>query len=149
MQRYPAPTACPVCGAQMRVTHLKCDRCQTELTGNFAPCRFCALPEKDLRFIETFLRCRGSIKDVERALGVSYPTVRNMLDSALRALGYEMGTEAGREEGDRRQVLELLNRGEIDAREAVARLKALREKGEESDERRKKEDSADALGRQD
>lgn len=77
MQRYPAPTACPVCGAQMRVTHLKCDRCQTELTGNFAPCRFCALPEKDLRFIETFLRCRGSIKDVERALGVSYPTVRN------------------------------------------------------------------------
>ena len=38
-----------------------------------------------------FLRCRGSIKEVEKALGVSYPTVRNMMDAALEALGLGNG----------------------------------------------------------
>lgn len=124
-----APTACPVCGTAMQVTKLRCPRCESELLGRFVPCRFCALPEKDLRFIEVFLRCRGSIKDVERTLGVSYPTVRNMLDGALRALGFEETPEAASEaapkEKSRREILDRLEAGEIDATEAAKRLKAL------------------------
>jgi len=122
---YNAPTVCPVCGEAMQVTRLQCKQCGSELSGRFNVCRFCALPEKDLRFIETFLRCRGSIKDVERELGVSYPTVRNMLDNALRALGFEESAPSRQTEAGRREVLDLLEAGEIDAGEAVKRLKTL------------------------
>lgn len=122
---YTAPAVCPVCGGVMRITSLHCPHCDSGVTGSFAPCRFCALPEKELKFIETFLKCRGSIKDVERELGVSYPTVRNMLDSALRALGYEGGAPVQAAGDARREVLTLLEQGEIDAKEAVKRLKAM------------------------
>ena len=88
-KNFHAPAQCPVCGERMLVTKLRCPHCGTELSGEFAPCRFCRLEEKHLQFVETFLRCRGSIKEVERALGVSYPTVKNMLDAALTALGLD------------------------------------------------------------
>ena len=88
-KNFHAPAQCPVCGERMLVTKLRCSHCGTELSGEFAPCRFCRLEEKHLQFVETFLRCRGSIKEVERALGVSYPTVKNMLDAALTALGLD------------------------------------------------------------
>jgi hypothetical protein len=86
------------------------------MTGRFALCRFCALDEKHLRFIETFLRCRGSIKDVERSLGLSYPTVRGMLEAALGALGFN-------EPVDKTDVLAQLESGEIDAETAVTLLR--------------------------
>ena len=70
-KNFHAPAQCPVCGERMLVTKLRCSHCGTELSGEFAPCRFCRLEEKHLQFVETFLRCRGSIKEVERALGVS------------------------------------------------------------------------------
>ena len=95
-KNFHAPAQCPVCGERMLVTKLRCSHCGTELSGEFAPCRFCRLEEKHLQFVETFLRCRGSIKEVERALGVSYPTVKNMLDAALTALGLDEKPELGK-----------------------------------------------------
>jgi len=73
-------------------------------------------------FVVTFLKVRGNLREMERELGVSYPTVRNRLDGVLKALGYEVEREAAREE-DRRQVLAALERGELTAEEAVRRLK--------------------------
>jgi hypothetical protein len=90
------------------------------MTGRFALCRFCALDEKHLRFIETFLRCRGSIKDVERSLGLSYPTVRGMLEGALAALG--MGGAEDPRQATRSSVLDRLENGEITAEEAITLL---------------------------
>ncbi|MFX6969214.1 DUF2089 family protein, partial [Acinetobacter baumannii] len=66
-----------------------------------------------------FVKARGNLKEVERILGVSYPTVRARLDALLKALGYE----AAEEGEDRLEVLEALRRGEISVEEAVARLK--------------------------
>lgn len=122
---YQAPTTCPVCGTAMQVTKLQCPHCESELSGHFAPCRFCALPEKEMAFVEVFLKCRGSLKDVERELGISYPTARNMLDNALRALGYEGEPEADSQSDSRSEILDLLEKGEIDAKEAAKRMKAL------------------------
>ena len=68
MKTYHAPSQCPVCGEPMQVTRLHCPNCHTELSGQFTPCRFCTLEEKHLQFVEVFLRCRGSIKEVERTL---------------------------------------------------------------------------------
>ena len=124
----PETAQCPVCGERMLVTKLRCSHCGTELSGEFAPCRFCRLEEKHLQFVETFLRCRGSIKEVERALGVSYPTVKNMLDAALTALGLDEKPElrALREKEERAEILQRLSDGEIDVDTAIEALHQLK-----------------------
>ena len=127
-KNFHAPAQCPVCGERMLVTKLRCSHCGTELSGEFAHCRFCRLEEKHLQFVETFLRCRGSIKEVERALGVSYPTVKNMLDAALTALGLDEKPElrALREKEERAEILQRLSDGEIDVDTAIEALHQLK-----------------------
>ena len=127
-ERFHAPAQCPVCGADMVVTKLRCSHCGTELSGEFAPCRFCRLEDRHLRFVENFLRCRGSIKEVERALGVSYPTVKNMLDAALTALGLDEKPEQRvlREKEERSEILQRLSDGEIDVDTAIEALNQLK-----------------------
>ena len=125
---FHAPAQCPVCRESMVVTKLRCSHCGTELSGEFSPCRFCRLEEKHLQFVETFLRCRGSIKEVERALGVSYPTVKNMLDAALSALGLDEKPElrALREKEERSEILQRLSNGEIGVDTAIEALNQLK-----------------------
>lgn len=79
-------TQCPVCDASLRVTELSCPACETRLAGTFLAAPLAALSAEHQRFVETFVLCRGVIRDVERELGVSYPTVRARLDAAVAAL---------------------------------------------------------------
>ena len=80
-----------------------------------------------MQFVEVFLRCRGSIKEVEKALGVSYPTVRNMMDSALTALGLNDKQQSGETEDERREsILTKLKNHEIDVGAAVEELRKLK-----------------------
>lgn len=124
--KYHAPSICPVCGNNMDITRVHCSKCNTELTGKFTPCKFCTLEEKHMVFVETFLRCRGSIKEMEKALGVSYPTVRNMMDAALEALGMGEQPEPSREEAGREAILNRLAGNEIDVNQAVEALRNLK-----------------------
>lgn len=127
-RQYHAPTLCPVCGEPMAVTRLSCSHCGAELTGSFAGCRFCRLEEKQLNFIETFLRCRGNIKEVEKALGISYPTVKNMLENALSSLGLSEQAElkAVREQEERAEILERLANKELDVDTAIEALNQIK-----------------------
>src|ERR687886_1316885 len=84
---------CPMCEAELGVTHLRCQQCGTGLEGVFHLTRFDRLSREHLRFIDVFLKNRGVIRDVERELDISYPTVRGRLDEVIRALGYD--TPAG------------------------------------------------------
>lgn len=120
---------CPGCDAPLEVSQLTCVECDTVIHGHFAPCSFCKLSPENLRFAESFIRLRGNIKDMERELGVSYPTVRSRLNAVIKALGFEPKDE-GEEERDEagareaaQEVLAQLERGEIDVTEAVARLR--------------------------
>ena len=80
-----------------------------------------------MQFVEVFLRFRGSIKEVEKALGVSYPTVRNMMDSALTALGLNDKQQSGETEDERREsILTKLKNHEIDVDAAVEELRKLK-----------------------
>jgi hypothetical protein len=119
-------TQCPVCDTQLAITELQCRGCGTALRGVFElpRCPFCALPPEQLRFLELFLRCRGNMRDVERTLGLSYPTVRARLDALLTALGYTGAAVADAAE-QRREILEALNAGTMTADEAAALLEAL------------------------
>ncbi len=125
---YQPPTKCPVCQAPLRITRLACPSCKTELSGSFVPCKYCALDDKQQVFMETFLRSRGNIKDVERTLGISYPTVKGLLDDLLRTLYPDMATQ--KEETLRvSDVLDRLEKKEITAQEAAKLLAQL--KGEQ------------------
>ncbi|NLJ81028.1 MAG: DUF2089 domain-containing protein [Firmicutes bacterium] len=122
---YTTPGTCPICGHELRVNRLSCSFCATELAGNFSICKFCRLPAEQKKFIEIFIKCRGSIKEVEKELGISYPTVRNRLDSVIQALGYRVSPaeNSGHNSANAAEILAALERGDISVAEAAEQLK--------------------------
>ncbi len=114
---------CPTCNGGLVITHLRCPTCDTGVEGRYSPCRFCRLSETTLEFIECFIRNRGNIREMERELGISYPTVRNRLNEVIREMGYESNHE---QQWTRRQILERLDAGEIDMEETMRLLEELR-----------------------
>lgn len=125
--RHPMPTHCPVTGEPLEVTRLQGPTSGVVLEGRFAPNEFALLPPEPLEFLRIFVRVRGNLKEAERILGVSYPTVRARFERMLTALGYE-APEADGDEGGSAAVLASLEAGEIDADEATRRLEALRKR---------------------
>ena len=82
-----APSDCPVCGEHLSVTRLGCGSCGSELAGVFASCPFCALTDKESEVLRVFLASRGNLREVEKHLGVSYPTARLRFNELLQKLG--------------------------------------------------------------
>lgn len=113
------PADCPVCGAALQLTRLSCPDCHTELSGAFEPCEFCLLGADDRRVLAVFLQSRGNVKELERHLGVSYPTARARLERLLGRLGLGEGAPPP---PPRVEVLEQLARGEISVDEALGRV---------------------------
>lgn len=92
------------------------------IQGEFEPPSLAGLRYEDQIFVGEFVRCHGSIKHMEKAFGVSYPTIKNRLNriaSLLQLVHIEI-EPAGEPTDD---VLDLLDRGEISATEAAERLK--------------------------
>lgn len=112
---------CPVCNHELTVARLKCDSCDTVIENNFKLSKFDYLSDEELYFTETFIRCRGNIKEVEKELSISYPTVRSKLDAVIKKLGYE--TDAGEQSMKKEEILKALENGEITAEQAIAQLK--------------------------
>jgi hypothetical protein len=128
-------STCPVCSKELAVTRLHCRSCGTTLEGDFSVGRFGRLSRDQLTLLESFLRSRGNLRDMERELGISYPTVRTRVEALVRALGFgargdddTVDEAAATKEpaGDPRQaILEQLARHEIGAEEAAAAIRAL------------------------
>jgi hypothetical protein len=114
---------CPICGSELRVKVLACPSCRTKIEGDFSPpeSRLFSLSREDLEFVEMFVQSRGSIKEMEKALGVSYPTVRGMLDSVIGKLGYTV--DRGISPDKRKDILDRLDKGELSVGEATKLLK--------------------------
>ena len=135
-------STCPVCSGELAVTRLHCGSCGTTLEGDFSVGRFGRLSRDQLALLESFLRSRGNLRDMERELGISYPTVRSRVEQLVRSLGYgprgdDEATEEAASAGDgpagpagsagssRKDILERLARHEIGAEEAAAAIRAL------------------------
>ncbi|MCL4242812.1 MAG: DUF2089 family protein [Dehalococcoidia bacterium] len=116
--------ACPSCDSPMVVRRLECPTCGVGVDGRFDAGPLARLSREQLSFVETFLRARGKIKDVEEELGISYPTVVARLNDVLVALGFEAG-EDPREAERRQRVLDELAAGRLSAAEAAEQLRAL------------------------
>jgi len=113
------PGQCPICGGGTEVTEITCNTCKSTIRGHFKPCRFCTLSQEHKDFAEIFIKNRGNIKEIERELNISYPTVKSRLDSLIAALGYK---NCSTSTDDKKEILERLYRGEITAEEAVRLL---------------------------
>jgi len=129
-------STCPVCSNELSVTRLHCDSCGTTLEGEFSVGRFGRLNREQLALLESFLRSRGNLRDMERELGISYPTVRSRVEALVRALGFgprDGEAAAAEPETDdepanrlsRQDILERLSRHEIAADEAAALIRDL------------------------
>jgi hypothetical protein len=113
------PSNCPVCSSKLALTRLSCPSCETELSGAFTQCEFCVLGDEDRDVLRVFLASRGNMKDLERHLGVSYPTARARFDALLGKLGIERTAAPAQ---SRLELMEQVARGEIDVEEAMKRL---------------------------
>lgn len=118
------PKKCPACRQDMRVCLLRCPDCGTEVQGDFILGRFAQLSGEQLAFLETFIRCRGNLKDVGAAIGISYPTARNRLDNMIEALGFgDKSAKTAR----RLEILGQLKDGTITTEEALNLLQGGKE----------------------
>ena len=118
---YKLISHCPVCSKKLKAIRLKCSSCNTVVENEFELSKFDYLNNDQLYFIETFIRCRGSIKEVERELGISYPTVRAKLDEVIMSLGYS--AKEGKVKEDNKDILAALEKGDISVDEAISKLK--------------------------
>lgn len=120
---------CPSCGAPVEVTQLSCTACETIIHGHFTPCPFCKLSPESVRFAELFVRLRGNVKEMERELVLSYPTVRGRLNGIIRELGFEPDEEPQGDEDTspaRQEILARLEQGTVNVAEAVELLKKVK-----------------------
>ncbi|MBU5591819.1 DUF2089 domain-containing protein [Clostridium sp. MSJ-4] len=117
---YRVLSRCPVCSKKLKVTKLKCSVCGTTIENEFSLSKFEYLSADQLNFVEVFLKSRGSIKEVEKELGISYPTVRAKLDEVISTLGYDVPKKSS---ANNTEVLDMLERGEISPEQAVEMLK--------------------------
>jgi hypothetical protein len=115
----PPPAHCPSCAARLTVSGLHCDECGTGITGQFRQCAFCALDDAQLTLLRVFLAARGNAKELERHLGVSYPTARARLDSLLAVLGINTPPP---DAPNRRDILAAVASGELDVDAALGQL---------------------------
>ena len=128
-------STCPVCSNELAVTRLHCRSCGTTLEGDFSVGRFGRLNRDQLVLLESFLRSRGNLRDMERELGISYPTVRSRVEALVRTLGFgpradaddidEAAVEPTATPRTRSEVLEALARHELSAEDAAAAIRAL------------------------
>ncbi len=125
MARKPAPIAtCPACSGRLAVERMRCPGCGLAVEGDFTTSRLGLLPLEQQRFVEVFLAARGNIREVERILGVSYPTVRKRLEAVLASLGTE-AVELAESAGRREEILARIEKGELSAKEGARLLREM------------------------
>lgn len=123
-QTYPQPVDCPTCHHALTVTELSCATCGTRVSGQFRRCEFCGLDDDQRALLRVFLATRGNVKEIERFLGVSYPTARARLDDLIGAVGAnEAAPKAqGSAPRDRHAILDQVAVGALDVGEALQLL---------------------------
>jgi hypothetical protein len=128
-------STCPVCSSELAVTRLHCRSCGTTLEGDFSVGRFGRLNREQLALLESFLRSRGNLREMERELGISYPTVRSRVEALVNALGFgpraesedpdDQAAEPTQDGRSREDILQALARHEMSADDAAAAIRAL------------------------
>jgi hypothetical protein len=110
-----ANTRCPYCFGRMQVSSLACERCGTEVRGEFALGSLLSLTAEQQSFVVRFVTASGSLKEMAEVLGVSYPTVRARLDRIIEVLR----TEQTAGEARRGAILDAIEEKRLTPQEAT------------------------------
>jgi hypothetical protein len=135
--------ACPACQQALQPKLLVCPACDIKVEGPFQLNEFATLGPEDLHFLRIFVRSEGRIREMESALGLSYPTIRARLSALKRKLSGEVTDAGGSQDGGSKEeaklprseeesvaaVLAKLNAGEIPFDEAMREIKRIRATG--------------------
>ena len=114
-------TTCPYCKGKLRIKEYKCDNCNLTLRGDFEDSSFANLSSEQLDFVKTFIVVQGNIKEMEKRLNVSYPTVKNRLAEIIRAMGH-----GSKSDEDYVDIFHDLEEGFITVDQALAMIEARR-----------------------
>ncbi len=109
-------------GDRMLVERIRLASSGIAVEGSFELPPLAQLPMEDQVFIGAFVRSHGSIKEMERLFGVSYPTVKNRLNRLSQTLGAVLGVET-EPAPTASEVLDQLERGDITPAQAAEELK--------------------------
>ena len=80
---------CPVCDSRLRLKRLACPECQAEFPCDRELSPYDYLSEGQKEFLDTFISCRGNLKELQERLCISYPFAKKKLDEVVFALGLE------------------------------------------------------------
>jgi hypothetical protein len=108
---------CPDCKEPLSVNRLACPTCELSLEGEFEISPLGKLSPDDQAFVIAFVRHHGSLKKMESIFEISYPTVKNRLNSIAAALDKNFANPS-----PNLYVLEQLSRGELTVEEALEKL---------------------------
>ncbi|MFA5340616.1 MAG: DUF2089 domain-containing protein [Clostridia bacterium] len=114
------PSQCPICEGELIITDMVCKNCKTHISGEFYTTKLAKLDPNQLEFVEAFIKCRGSIKEMEKELKISYPTVKSRLEIVAKTMGYN---DEKQEDDTRMKVLDSIEKGEMTVEEALKILK--------------------------
>ncbi|MCO5175934.1 MAG: DUF2089 domain-containing protein [Thermomicrobiales bacterium] len=122
--------SCPSCEGELIVRELYCPTCDIQIRGSFAAPSPAAptlrLSQEQQAFLRLFVMSRGNLSDVERSLGVSYPTVRAKLDDLIAAFTEESGSpESEADELNREEILARVADGRLSPDEGMSMLRRL------------------------
>ncbi len=78
------PNLCPSCGHTLTVRRFGCGSCDTAVEGTFGLPVLARLTAEDQALVISLIKTSGSLKDMAREYGVSYPTIRNRLDELIK-----------------------------------------------------------------
>ena len=96
---------------------------QIHIEGNFELPPLAKLTNEEQIFVASFVRAHGSIKEMERLFGISYPTVKSRLNTVSRKLGFLDVEQSTASIDQSKNILDELESGKISVEDAVARLK--------------------------
>ena len=133
--RIDANVRCPSCNGQLYPRVLVCDSCGLKVEGDFVMNEFGTLTPDELHFLRVFIYCEGRIRDMEAALGVSYPTVKGHMAAIKEKLNLanvrpslpDAAPGPAAPPGSPRsadEVLDGLEAGQISYKEAIKLLRA-------------------------
>mgnify|MGYP001035415985 FL=1 len=111
-------------GADLVVTEIQSKKKDITVRGEFQLSKFDYLTKEQQYFIEVFIKNQGNIKQIEKELGISYPTVKKSLEEVTQALGYKV--EDSKDDEKRMEIFERIRKGELTIEEAEAQLKKLK-----------------------
>jgi len=112
--------SCPVCSAPLSVTEYRCERCNVTIRGNFEQNKIAHLSPEHFEFVRIFLSVHGNIKEVEKKLGISYPTVKSRLEQINRIIGNKPIEQSDSDAGD---ILDAISEGSLSVDEALKKLR--------------------------